>query len=501
MNIGQAVTALSHGARSTIDIYFSDVFGVAPRILERYGAFNVSLVNDLPLFIDPFLLFNSRKPKYRKLHEQIIAYLSFLRDKSAAGSVGDGLLRAWYTFKEVHQNWLGFSRAGNRGSGLGLDFGRALNRNLNTVFSSFGNEQVTRSSHLEKLSLIGSGVGRDHISDFTTNLIKGFLLDYTQAFAQKHIDPSLCRTFGVDRVIFNYSTESWESRRFDLPAFRGEFVILTPREILTRDEIWINRPELISRFDEIAAALPNESLRAVVNNHIRRQLTKRSKQKEINEARARTIQEFPQLIEYYIKDKEDHGDRAVTVSEKRVESSEQFYIAQVRPVVALLNKVGFYAIQGTTYDEAHERVKYLKDNIENKGGHRAFYMDGEPVRREEDVQRLFRLVWFGTPSDVSREVNDGRGPADFKISRGAADKTVVEFKLASNSQLRRNLERQVDIYQKASDAPQALKVIVYFSAKEFSKVRRVLKGLKLLDSPDIILIDARRDNKPSGSKA
>jgi hypothetical protein len=492
---------MSHGSHSTVAIYFSDVFGVAPRILERYGAFNVSLVNDLPLFIDPFLLFNSRRPKYRKLHDEMIAYLSFLREKSAPGSIGDGLLKAWYTFKEVRQNWFGFSRTGNRGSGLGLDFGRALNRNLNTVFSSFGNEQVTRSSHLEKLSLIGSGVGRDHISDFTTNLIKGFLLDYTQTFAQKHVDPSLRRPFGVEKVVFNYDTESWESRRYDLPTFRGEFVLLTPREILTRDETWINRPDLISRFDEIAAALPNESLRALVNNHIRRQLTKRSKPKQINEARARTILDFPQLIEYYIKDKEDHAEQATAVSEQRVESSEQFYIAQVRPVVALLNKAGFYSIQGTTYDEAHERVKYLKDNIEHKGGHLVFYVDGEPVRREEDVQRLFRLVWFGTSSDVSREVNDGRGPVDFKISRGAADKTVVEFKLASNSQLKRNLEHQVEIYQKASDARRALKVIVYFSVEELLKVQRVLKELKLVDSRDVILIDARRDNKPSGSKA
>jgi hypothetical protein len=492
---------MKNHAGSTIEVYFSDIFHVAPAALRRYGAFDISLVNDLPLFIDPFLLFNSRKPKYRKLHDEIIVYLSFLRDKSASGSIGDGLLNAWYTFKEVHQNWLGFSRTGNRGSGLGLDFGRALNRNLNTVFSSFGNEQVTRSSHLEKLSLIGSGVGRDHISDFTTNLIKGFLLDYTQTFAQKHIDPSLCRLFGVEKVVFNYDTESWESRRYNLPAFRGEFALLTPREILTRDETWINRPDLISRFDEIAAALPNETLRALVNNHIRRQLTKRSKQKEINEARARTILDFPQLIEYYIKDKEDHADQATAVSEQRVESSEQFYIAQVRPVVALLNKTGFYSVHGTTYDEARERVKYLKDNIEHKGGHLIFYVDGEPVRREEDVQRLFRLVWFGTPSDVSREVNDGRGPVDFKISRGAADKTVVEFKLASNSQLKRNLEHQVEIYQKASDARRALKVIVYFSVDELLKVQRVLKELKLLDSPDVILIDAQRDNKPSASKA
>lgn len=35
-------------------IYFSDVFDVAPEVIDRYGAFNIALVNDLPLFIDPF---------------------------------------------------------------------------------------------------------------------------------------------------------------------------------------------------------------------------------------------------------------------------------------------------------------------------------------------------------------------------------------------------------------------------------------------------------------
>ena len=89
--------------------------------------------------------------------------------------------------------------------------------------------------------------------------------------------------------------------------------------------------------------------------------------------------------------------------------------------------------------------------------HRLFFVDGEPIRRESDLQILFRLTWCATPSDVSREVNDGRGPVDFKISRGRYDKSLVEFKLAKNTHLRRNLEKQVEIYKKASDTPHALK--------------------------------------------
>jgi hypothetical protein len=67
-------------------------FDIQPRLLYKYGAFNVSLVSDLPLFIDPFLLFNSKKPEYQKLHAEIIKYLRFLRDKSIAGNVDPGLI-------------------------------------------------------------------------------------------------------------------------------------------------------------------------------------------------------------------------------------------------------------------------------------------------------------------------------------------------------------------------------------------------------------------------
>ncbi len=71
----------------------------------------------------------------------------------------------------------------------------------------------------------------------------------------------------------------------------------------------------------------------------------------------------------------------------------------------------------------------------------------------------------------------------------------------SNSHLKRNLEKQVAIYQKAAAARQALKVITNFSAEDEARVARILTELKLTESADIIVIDARRDNKPSASTA
>ena len=41
--------------------FFTDFFKVSKKALRSYGAFDVSLINDLPLFVDPFLLFHSKR--------------------------------------------------------------------------------------------------------------------------------------------------------------------------------------------------------------------------------------------------------------------------------------------------------------------------------------------------------------------------------------------------------------------------------------------------------
>jgi len=488
-----------------MDIYFTDYFNVSEDVLEEYGAFNVSLITDLPLFIDPFLLFNSEKTEYRALHDDIIRYLRFLRAKSEAGGISDGLMRAWYCFGEVRQNWLGFCEGGNTGRGLGPGFARALNRNLVQVFQNFGNEQITRGSHLEKLCLIRSGVGRDMISDFTTNLTKDYLLSYTQGFAEAHIADELTRQISVPRAVFSYESERWMPKSYRLPFYDGDFVLLTPRDILTRDDTWISHSDMWHRFEDIPAAVDNDQLRAEINNYFYARIPqdREPTKEDYSRAIASTLEKFPQVIDYYIRLKEDTGDEAVAVSNQKVSESDLLYIKQFGGLAQMLQShTAFYTIPGNTKDETREKIEFFRDVVENKGGHRIFYgNDGQPVKREKDVHILFRLVWHGTPSDVSREVDDGRGPADFKISRGAADKTLVEFKLAGNSQLKRNLEKQLAIYEKASDAQAGFKVIVFFSEAELIRTEGILRELGMEKDDNIILVDARSDNKPSGSKA
>ena len=87
---------------------------------------------------------------------------------------------------------------------------------------------------------------------------------------------------------------------------------------------------------------------------------------------------------------------------------------------------------------------------------------------------------------------------DFKISMGSKDSTIVEFKLASNSKLRKNLENQVEIYKKANETDKSIKVILCFSEEEYNKVVGIINDLHLGGCKDIILIDAI-DQKASAS--
>ncbi len=490
--------------------YFSDFFSVSPKTLDAFGAFNISLISDLPLFIDPFLLFNSKKRTYQKLHDEIIKYIKFLRDRSADATLDDGSINAWFRFPEIKQNWFGFSIGDNRGSGLGRDFAKALHANLHKVFHDFGDETITKGSHIEKLCLISNGVGKDNISDFTTNLIHGFLLDYTQQFAKKQIKVKFRRAVTVRKAKFNYKTETWEPKSYDLPFHNGDHVLLTPKDILTKDETWINKPDYNNSFDTIINSIENNALRAEINNYFHKALevdrkTKRPKKtkKAKGEAASKTYQQYPELVDYYLKYKEDNGDQAADISSQKVQDSQQLYVEQFKKLAVLLDKTtDFYKKYPDTLGEARQRVLWLKDVIENKDGYRLFYRDnGEHIDREQDLQLLYALTWFASESDVNREVNNGRGPVDFKVSRGSRDKSLVEFKLAKNTQLERNLEKQLKIYEVANNTKKSLTVILYLSEDELLKVQSILRRLKLADDEDIILIDARNDNKPSASKA
>lgn len=486
-------------AAGRVGIYFSDFFEVDKAVLESYGAFNVSLVNDLPLFIDPFLLFDSKNAVYQGLHEQIIDYLKFLRDVSATGSLTQAHIDQWFRFGEVKQNWLGFSRSGNKGNGLGAKFANTLHKNLHHVFRDFGTEKITKSSHLEKLCLLSDGVGRDHLSDFVTNLIKQFLLEYTQNFAKAHLRPEFVRSVAITRVAFNPASKRWVPGTYELPYTNGDYVILTPKDMLTRDEAWINRGDLLDGIEDIYQSIPNQQLRSQIDSYFVSRLAEDATDKDRRLLAARTVEQFPILLDHFIRTKEDTADEAHRVSRKKVADTQEQFVNQVSQLVREHLEGTVFYTGGNSFNESMARISFLKDVIEHKDGWRIFYVNNKPITQEAHLQLLYRLTWFASRMDVNREVNNGRGPVDYKVSEGSADKTLVEFKLARNTKLKINLQNQVQIYEKANDTSLSITVILYFTDGEWIRVRKILQDLKLDKAINIVLIDGRSTNKSSAS--
>ena len=136
-------------------------------------------------------------------------------------------------------------------------------------------------------------------------------------------------------------------------------------------------------------------------------------QTEKDDAATRNIKQHPQLIDYYVKYKEDNQDEATSISKERVKEVELLFNHQISQLITLLNeKSEFYHIIPDAYEEAKQRAEFLKHVIEDQDGYKLFYANGKPIKRESDLQVIYRLVWYGSPLDVNREVNNGRGTVD-----------------------------------------------------------------------------------------
>jgi len=486
---------------SDFKLLFSDYFDLDKKTLEDYGALNICLTADLPLFIDPFLLFASDKPEYQKLHEEVVEHLIFLKEH-AIGSSEKEVNLSLFRFPEIKQNWLGMSKYGNDGKGLGKKFAKSAISAFNGFYRNFGEEEITEDSHIEKLTLVKPGVGRDFISDFTTNLIQKYLLEYTEKFALKHLNQEQLKEFSI-RCMFDKRTKTWQPRMFKLPhLFRernGDFIILTPLDILTIDETTINNDDLISSFSNVTRSLENESLRSSINDFFRSHLPKKPTKNDRLHAIYQTIEKFPELVDYYIKLKEDKKENIGPATIAKIEELKSKLLDALTPLCKLLDdNSAFYDVFPNSYEEALKRALFLKDVIENNDGYRIFYHDNRPIAKEDTIQRIFRLTWYASPFDVNSEVNNGRGPADYKISFGSGDSAIVEFKLAKSSSLKKNLLNQTDIYKAASKSARDISVVLCYTSSELHKVDKILKEIGKEGHENIIIIDA--SPKKSASK-
>jgi hypothetical protein len=486
---------------SNFKLLFSDYFELDNSDLEKFGALNICLSSDLPMFVDPFLLFASEKPEYKNLHKIVVDHLLLLKDYATENNGIDVNINL-FRFPEIKQNWLGLAKYGNGGKGLGKKFANGAITAFNGFYSNFGEEEITAETHIEKLTLLNSGVGKDFISDFTTNLIQEYLLEFTEDFAKKYLNENQTKDFSI-RCRFDKETKTWQPRTFKLPYFfreqKGDFILLTPLDILTVDDAIINNSDFYSNFQNVTKSLENSSLRSSVNDFFRSHLPRKATKKDKVNAFLKTIRKFPDLVDFYIKLKEDKKHDVTSASLSQINELKEKLVDALTPLCELLNNNSdFYKVKSNSYDETLKRALFLKDVIENNDGYRIFWDGSIPIAKEDTIQRIFRLTWYASPYDVNAEVNNGRGPADYKVSFGGGDSTIVEFKLAKSSSLKRNLENQTDIYKAASKSASDISVVLCYTTSDIRKVNKVLKEIQKENHENIIVIDATR--KASASK-
>lgn len=451
-------------------IHFTDFFRLPPDTLESYGAYNVSLLSDLPVFIDPFLLYASPNPRYRQQHEAMIRYLKFLRDEALAHPLSDEQLRAWGTFPEVPENWMGFCREGNRGKGLGLDFARSLEKNFKTVFNAFGSPSIPRDSHIEELALLEDGIARDYISDYTMNLAKPLLLNFSEEFARLHLKPSQRRVVTVEKVSFDYGTKTWQDAKYMLPYVHGRHVILVPKDILTRDLAWINRKDMEEDLPEVLRFMPDDERKkrawAYYTQLIPDEAT--ATEVQIGRARRQVYAHDPLLIEYYVRYKETRTEDARNRSSAFLAQADRIFRANANELRKLLQSMRFYSQPGDTIQGARQRLTILKRAVEERGADQLFYLDGKPLRRLDDLSVLRRLIWLAG----SREPGD-----TVSIAK------IVSFRFAGRSDLKSLVA--------ATGAEGPAIAIFAFTDEELRRAQEVVRQSDPAIRPNLFVIDTR----------
>jgi hypothetical protein len=209
---------------------------------------------DLPLGIDPFLLFKSRDPEYRELHDIVLSVFNAGIDSVRAGDIAQA--KSILTFPEVSEIGLGYTRTSRRGSGVGTHLTELIVETLT------GSPQLLERGvrHIEEMQLLSAGIGPDRISDIVANILKRFLISYTQRQCKIW---EIVMSPGVPIAhIYNHPAGGWEDSHEELPVsgVDGSPILLVPRRIV-RTLPWINYDDFVRGEFSAYLAARRESVR------------------------------------------------------------------------------------------------------------------------------------------------------------------------------------------------------------------------------------------------
>lgn len=248
---------------------------------------------DLPVGIDPFLLFKSRDPDLSRLHSRLLDAFNAGLEAVRQGKMEDA--RYLLDFPEVAEIGLGnATKKGKRGSGVGTYLAELI---IETLRDS--PPLMERGiHHIEEMQLVSLGIGPDRVSDIAANLIRSYLIEYTQKQAGMWSLP-LASGVPVPHV-FDPSSMTWSDGYYDLPIspVDNSPILLVPRRIV-RTLPWINYNDFFRL--EFAAYLRAKRVRSSLSRpgHAASHEAE-AKKKEVTAA----VRADVDKIDHYVKSKE-----------------------------------------------------------------------------------------------------------------------------------------------------------------------------------------------------
>lgn len=215
----------------------TDYFGI-PLLQEKVDFAIPYLGEDIPLYLDPFLLWKSSSQMDRGLHARLIQNFNALGRMWLKGNQN----AAQILVESSECNAVGL---GNSAHKLGHRIGENLAKEILSLFLHIPQLQENGFMHFEEIQLLVENISKDRISDITCNLLGSFLIDYTI---------QNCKDYGIpvekrNVTVFNEQKYRFESENVELPfdPITQKPIWFVPKRWL-RKMPWLNPNDYFTNF-------------------------------------------------------------------------------------------------------------------------------------------------------------------------------------------------------------------------------------------------------------
>jgi hypothetical protein len=187
---------------------------------------------DIPLYLDPFLLWKSPSQQDNALHGMLLnSFNSF--GKAYVEGREQFALDALISISECREVGFGSGKS-KRGTRISKRQAKLI-LNLFQEIPRFHNQGFM---HFEEIQLYVENISKDRISDISCNLLKSFLIDFTQQECMKHGIPMVLFD---NLIVYDSSRQCFVTETINLPCNPEDNtpIVLVPKRWL-RFTPWIN---------------------------------------------------------------------------------------------------------------------------------------------------------------------------------------------------------------------------------------------------------------------